>query len=299
MICFPNAKINIGLNIVEKRSDGFHNIESVFFPVGLCDILEIVRINDKNKRPDKCLFTYSAIQFPSDVDSSEAKNMKNLCVKAYNLLDSDIDLPPVRIHLHKIIPVGAGLGGGSSDAAFTIKLLNDIFDLKLSTGKMEDYARKLGSDCAFFINSKPVFAYEKGDRFELIDLDLSGYNIVLVNPGIHIDTSKAYFGYAQYEKLGLKYSNTKASIKKLIKFPVSEWKGVLHNDFENFIFQNHPEIEQIKEKFYSLGAEYSSMSGSGSTVYGLFSTFGEKKKLSIKAEFKKCFVWKGKCCDIR
>ena len=177
MICFPNAKINLCLNIAEKRPDGFHNIESIFYPIGLCDMLEII--------PAKCTFQSTGLSIPGIADS-------NLCVKAYTVLNNDIDLPSVHIHLHKIIPVGAGLGGGSSDGAFTIKLLNDLFDLKLSDNKMENYARKLGSDCAFFIKNKPVFAYERGDKFKPVSIDLGGYYIVVVYPGIQINTAEAY-----------------------------------------------------------------------------------------------------------
>jgi len=269
MICFPNAKINVGLNIVEKRSDGFHNIESVFYPIGLCDVLEVGA-----GETGKCIFQSSGLSISGNTDS-------NLCVRAYNLLNRDFDLPSVQTHLHKIIPVGAGLGGGSSDGAFTIKLLNDLFDLKLSGDQMENYARKLGSDCAFFIKNQPVFAYERGDKFKLINIDLSGYYIVIVYPEIHINTSEAYLQVSCERKT--------PSIKELVKLPVSEWQGQLHNDFEDVIFPKHPEIKEIKEKLYSLGAEYASMSGSGSSVYGIF-----KEKVSLKAEFVEYFVWEEK-----
>ena len=269
MICFPNAKINIGLNVVEKRSDGFHNIESVFYPIGLCDVLEVVA-GEKGK----CTFHNSGLPISGNTDS-------NLCVRAYDLLDRDFDLASVQIHLHKIIPVGAGLGGGSSDGAFTIKLLNDLFDLKLSDDQMENYARKLGSDCAFFIKNQIGFAYEKGDKFKSISIDLNGYYIVVVYPGIHVNTAKAY-SLVRCER-------TTPPIRDLVKLSVSEWQGQLHNDFEDVIFPKYSEIKEIKDKLYSLGAEYASMSGSGSSVYGFF-----EKEVSLGAEFTKYFVWEEK-----
>lgn len=269
MICFPNAKINIGLNIVEKRSDGFHNIESVFYPIGLCDVLEVVA-----GETGKCIFQSSGLPISGDTDS-------NLCVRAYDLLDRDFDLPSVQIHLHKVIPIGAGLGGGSSDGAFTIKLLNDLFDLKLSNDQIENYVRKLGSDCAFFIKNRPVFAYERGDKFEPVNLELNGYYIVVIYPGIHINTAEAYSQ--------IRCGRKTPSIEELIKLPVSEWQGQLYNDFEDVIFPKHSEIKKTKEKLYSLGAVYASMSGSGSCVYGFF-----EKEVRLGAEFTKYFVWEGK-----
>jgi len=269
MICFPNAKINIGLNVVEKRSDGFHNIESVFYPIGLCDVLE-VGAGEKGK----CTFHNSGLPISGNIDS-------NLCVRAYDLLDRDFDLSSVQIHLHKIIPIGAGLGGGSSDGAFTIKLLNDLFDLELSDDQMENYARKLGSDCTFFIKNQIGFAYEKGDKFKPISIDLNGYYIVVVYPGIHVNTAEAY-SLVRFER-------TTPPIKDLVKLPISEWQEQLHNDFEDVIFPKHSEIKEIKEKLYSLGAVYASMSGSGSSVYGFF-----EKEVSLGAEFTKYFVWEEK-----
>src|SRR5688572_14534594 len=178
MIAFPNAKLNIGLNVTERRPDSFHNLESVFYPVQWCDALEILPAKETK-------FTSSGIEIPGTIES-------NLCLKAYQLLKTDFELPPVKIHLHKNIPIGAGLGGGSSDAAFTLKLLNQLFELNIAEDKLEDYARKLGSDCAFFIRNKPVFAHEKGDVFEPIKLDLTGYNCVVVYPNLHITTAEAY-----------------------------------------------------------------------------------------------------------
>ena len=248
MIVFPNAKINLGLYITEKRSDGFHNLESIFYPVDWKDILEIT--------PSKTLsFTSTGIDIPSSTSD-------NLCTQAYKLLQQDHDIPPVDIHLHKMIPIGAGLGGGSADASFTLKALNELFKLELSNENLIIYAQQLGSDCAFFIENKATFAYEKGDHFKTLDLDLSSYWIKLINPNIHISTKEAYAGV---------YPNTAGyNLTELTDMFIHEWKLYLQNDFEKSIFPNHPDIEEIKENLYHEGALYASMSGSGSTVYGIF-----------------------------
>lgn len=263
MISFPNAKINLGLNIISKREDGYHNIESIFYPVGCKDILEVIESTE-------LLFQSSGIEIPGD-------STQNLCLKAYNLLKKDFDIPPVTIHLHKVIPIGAGLGGGSSDAAFTLKVLNNLFQLNISNKKLETYARLLGSDCAFFIENKPVFAMEKGDVFEDINLTLDSFFIVLVNPNIHISTAEAY--------AGITVNNTFPSPIDIIKNPMPKWKGELKNDFELSIAKKYPEIESIKNKLYSLGALYSAMTGSGSTVFGIFDKLPE---LSFPKDY---FVW--------
>ena len=249
MITFPNAKINIGLNIIEKRQDGFHNIESIFYPImDLFDVLEIIKSNELK-------FTSSGITIPGN-------EADNLCLKAYHLIKADFDVKLVHIHLHKVIPIGAGLGGGSADAAFTLKLLNQLFELNITDDELINYARKLGSDCAFFIKNKPVYAYGKGDEFEEIDVDLSKYEIKIEYPNIHIGTSEAYAG------VNPKPSNK--NIKELIKLPIKDWKNNIKNDFEYSIFPNHPQIKALKEKFYSDGAVYASMTGSGSAVFGVF-----------------------------
>ncbi len=268
MLSFPNAKINIGLTIVEKRKDGFHNIETVFYPIKLQDSLEIIKLSENKETV-----------FNSYGNSIPGKGT-NLCVKAYELLKQDFKLLPVDIGLLKNIPIGAGLGGGSSDAAFTLKLLNELFELNLSVESLENYARLLGSDCAFFIRNKTVFASGKGDQFEEIDLSLHNYVIVLVNPCIHIGTAEAY-------------SNTipkkpKTSLQDLISLPIEEWKNNIKNDFEESIFPNYPQIAEIKNNLYNLGALYSSMSGSGSSVYGIFSSIPELKNV-----FPHYFVWVG------
>lgn len=252
MIVFPNAKINIGLNVVEKRQDGFHNIESVFYPIfHFKDILEIVINKDNNE----VLFSSSGITIPG-------KNNENLCIKAYQLLKTDFDIPSVKIHLHKVIPIGAGLGGGSSDAAFTLKLLNVLFELKLAEEELIRYAQKLGSDCAFFIKNKPVYAYNKGDDFIDYDLDLEGYKIEVIFPGIHVSTKEAYDG--------IQVRKSDADLRSQLHLPIEQWKNVVKNDFEKSIFLKYKSIEEFKMSLYNQGAVYASMTGSGSAIYGIF-----------------------------
>ncbi|MCC8425520.1 4-(cytidine 5'-diphospho)-2-C-methyl-D-erythritol kinase [Mucilaginibacter sp. UR6-11] len=248
MINFPNAKINIGLNITERRPDGYHNLETIFYPVKINDALEAIEAAQLS-------FESSGLDIPGLEED-------NLCLKGYQLLKKDFDLPPVKIHLHKNIPIGAGLGGGSADAAFFIRLMNDKFGLELSVSEQLNYARKLGADCAFFIENKPVFAFEKGDEFETIKLDLSDYSIALVMPDIHISTSEAYGG--------VKPAPVKESLLDLIYEPIGEWKKFIKNDFENNIFKNHLEIRGVKAALYEAGALYASMSGSGASVFGIF-----------------------------
>ena len=272
MINFPNAKINIGLNIVEKRNDGFHNIESIFYPINLCDALEVIENKDSNERIE---FKASGIEIPGNPKD-------NLCAHAYYLIANDYALPNVKIHLHKHIPIGAGLGGGSADAAFFIKLLNEKFELGLSWGEMHHYAKQIGSDCSFFVSNKPAFAIGKGDDYESISLDLSAYYIVLIYPNIHINTALAYSGVVP-KKPQRDLEND------ILNLPIEEWKNHIHNDFEDSIFIKFPELKKIKEQFYNNGALYASMSGSGSTVYGIF-----KNKTDFENNFKNAFVWEGK-----
>ncbi len=248
MIIFPNAKINIGLNVIERRPDGYHNLETVFYPVKLKDALEVVE-------SDVLSFESTGLEIPGRMED-------NLCVKGYHLLKKDFDLPPVKIHLHKHIPIGAGLGGGSADAAFFIRLLNQKFELGLPDEKMMDYARALGADCAFFVKNQPMFAFEKGDELEPIKLDLSDYKIVLVMPPVHVSTGEAYSG--------VKPAPAKDSLMELISLPLTEWKKYIKNDFEISIFKNHPEIRGVKAALYEAGAIYASMSGSGASVFGVF-----------------------------
>ena len=265
MIVFPNSKINLGLRILQKRSDGYHNLETIFYPILLNDVLEVVAFK-KMPHQSSTSFTISGINIPGS-------NNNNLCLKAYRILKKDFSrLPPVMIHLHKSIPSGAGLGGGSSDSAFTLKILNEKFELDLTNQELMKYAVQLGSDCAFFIINKPCYATGRGELLEEIELDLSAYKFVIVNPGIHIDTCRAF--------LNVQPAPHGKSLKEIIHDPIGRWKDSLYNDFENRAFKQFPQIVDIKDKFYVAGAVYASMSGSGSTVYGIF-----PKKLTLQLSF--------------
>ena len=249
MLVFPNAKINLGLNIIEKRKDGYHNISSCFYPIKWCDVLEIVESN-------KLEFSVSGMSIPGKPD-------QNLCVKAYNLLKKDYQLPNIAIHLHKILPIGAGLGGGSSNATYTLKLLNEFYRLYLDDTILEIYAEQLGSDCPFFIKNKPSIVEGKGEILKPLELDLSGYFIVIVFPGFEIDTKNAYMNITPL-KPDLPISTI------LNDTPIEEWRNTLKNDFEELVFHQYPEIKSIKKMLYDNDALYASMSGSGSSVYGIF-----------------------------
>jgi 4-diphosphocytidyl-2-C-methyl-D-erythritol kinase len=266
MISFPNGKINIGLSVTEKRPDGFHNLETVMVPVKIHDVLEIII------SPDNLFsFTFSGIELPGDMK-------ENLVFKAYELLKKSFQFPPVKIHLHKVIPTGAGLGGGSSDAAFTISMINKLFDLGLTTEKMKDYARQLGSDCPFFIEDKTVLATGRGDEFEPVDLNLTDQFLVVVKPDIHIGTPEAYSW--------IKPSKKEKSLKELIQSPMHHWRNLVINDFEAEVIKRYEEIKTIRDELYEMGAIYASMTGSGSAVYGIF-----RDAVDLKKKFPGCFVW--------
>ena len=251
MLSFPNCKINLGLHILGKRDDGFHNLETVFYPVPFKEALELI--------PS----TNTGIEFTATGLAVDGNAADNLCVKAYHLLKKDFpEIPTIKIHLHKAIPLGAGLGGGSADAAFMLKLLNEKFKLNLSTDQLINYALQLGSDCPFFIINKPCLATGRGEMLEEIAVDLSAYKIVLINPGIHINTGWAFSNISPAQPA--------RSIKEIIHQPVNTWKDELKNDFESAVFTAHPAIKEIKETLYSQGAVYAAMSGSGSTVFGIF-----------------------------
>lgn len=268
MVTFPNAKINLGLYVTAKRPDGFHNIESCFYPVQWTDVLEIVQA-------PAFAFNNTGIPIPGNPAT-------NLCIKAYEWMKKDHNLPPVHMHLHKIIPIGAGLGGGSADGAFTIKLLNSLFELGLQTQDLEAYARPLGSDCAFFIRNEPMFCYGKGDQFENIQVNLAGYFAVLVNPQIHVGTAEAY--------AGIHPQQPEYAIQDTLRLPIQEWKHRLSNDFEKTVCTKFPAITAIKETLYMQGALYASMSGSGSTVYGIF----EQEKNMAGVFPQHYMLWQGK-----
>jgi 4-diphosphocytidyl-2-C-methyl-D-erythritol kinase len=276
MICFPNAKINLGLTIVEKRSDGFHNIETVFYPINWCDALEVIENKRFQKGDEKINLSLSGIVV-------EGNTQDNLISKAYKLIDAAYNLPPVKAHLHKVIPMGAGLGGGSSDAAFFIKLLNDKFSLNLPAIEQLNFAKHLGSDCAFFIENKPVYANEKGDVFSEVEIDLSRYRIVVVYPAVQSSTALAYKGVVP--------AKPQKNIQSIIAGKIKNWKEDLVNDFEKTIFLQHPELQNIKNTFCSKGALYASMSGSGSAVYGVFKNDVDVKEFSFPNNY---LIWKSK-----
>ncbi len=266
MICFPNAKINLGLNITAKRPDGYHNIETVFYPIPVKDALEIVPAKADS-------FTQTGI--PVDGDPAD-----NLVMKALRLLRETYPVPPLEIHLRKAIPFGAGLGGGSADAARMLALVNDHRKLGLTVGELERIAARIGADCPFFIRNTPVFAGGTGNIFSPVDLSLKGYHLCLVKPDVAVSTKEAYAMVAPAQPA--------VSLKEIIRRPVSEWREQMVNDFEASIFPRHPAIAEIKDNLYRCGAEYAAMSGSGSSVFGLFNS-----STSLKDAFPDCYVWEG------
>ncbi|PKR80983.1 4-(cytidine 5'-diphospho)-2-C-methyl-D-erythritol kinase [Brumimicrobium salinarum] len=248
MISFPNCKINIGLNILGKRKDGYHEINTLMYPVPIHDVLEI--IPHKN-------FSFSSSGLPIP-----GKYEDNLVIKAYELLKPEFNLAPVHIHLYKNIPMGGGLGGGSSNGAFALKMLNEIFKLNLNERQLQDRALKLGSDCPFFISNCPQLAKGRGEVLEKHPLNLKGSFLMLVNNGIHINTKEAY---ARVEPKTPNYF-----IENLVMEPFESWKSDVYNDFEVPTLDKYPDLQTIKDKLYANGAFYAAMTGSGSTMYGLF-----------------------------
>lgn len=272
MIVYPNAKINIGLYVTEKRTDGFHNLETIFYPLGLSDILEINRA--EMGASGECFFHNTGILIDCPED-------KNLVIKAYRLLCADYALPAIRIHLHKIVPFGAGLGGGSADAAFMLKALNDYFELHLPAEKLLAYAATLGSDCAFFIPNRPAFAYGKGELLEDIQLSLEDYFMVLVKPPCGVSTPEAYRGIVPRQPA--------FNLRDIGTLEVKKWQGIISNDFEKTVFACYPEIGQIKDDLLRMGAVYASMTGSGAAVFALF-----EKTVDPGDRFPGCFIWKNR-----
>jgi 4-diphosphocytidyl-2-C-methyl-D-erythritol kinase len=250
MIVFPNAKINLGLNVVQKRDDGFHDIETIFLPVQWNDILEIVPRDDKEIH-----FSFSGL--PVDCPPG-----KNLVAKAYALMKERYGLPGVDIHLHKKIPFGGGLGGGSSDAANTLLLAARLFDLSIEEQELMELALKIGSDCPFFLKNTPAFAKGRGEKLSPVNIDLKGYFLVVQVPPVPVSTKEAYQSIVP--------AKPDKSLLKLVEYPVKEWKSLIKNDFEGPVFTKYPAIQQVKNQFYQRGAVYASMSGSGSAVFGLF-----------------------------
>jgi 4-diphosphocytidyl-2-C-methyl-D-erythritol kinase len=260
VIVFPNCKINLGLNIIHKRSDGYHDLETVFYPVSLCDALEVVEVAAPHQSN---LGNDSSAQFSTSGETIDSTADENLCIKAYNQLKNKFpQIPPVRMHLHKSVAPGSGLGGGSADGAFTLRLLNDKFQLGLTIEQLLDHALQLGSDCPFFIVNKPCLATGRGEFLERVQVDLSMYKIILVVPPIHVRTAEAFSS--------VKAAQPSQSIREIIRQPVEKWAHKLKNDFEYSVLNAYPEIGNIKDQLYKAGAIYSSLSGTGSAVYGIF-----------------------------
>jgi 4-diphosphocytidyl-2-C-methyl-D-erythritol kinase len=267
MVLFPHCKINLGLQIVSKRTDGYHNIVSCFLPVPWTDMLEIIP-------SDKLHLQTSGNFIPGKVED-------NLCLKAFHLLQADFKIPFVQIHLHKSIPTGAGLGGGSSDGAFTLRILNHIFSLGLSVAEMKQYASKLGSDCPFFIEDNAMLGTGRGEVLEPISLSLKNKFIIIVNPDVHVATAEAY--------QGVKPALPSIELKYIVEnTPVDQWRDVVKNDFEETVFEKFPVIKTIKQKMYQAGAVYASMSGSGSAVFGIFN-----QETKLPTEFAGMISWSG------
>jgi 4-diphosphocytidyl-2-C-methyl-D-erythritol kinase len=249
MVSFPNCKINLGLRILRRREDGFHDLETIFYPLPLCDILEAVRSPELR-------FSSTGRSIPGDPDA-------NLVIRAWRLLRSDFpDLPFVHIFLHKQIPIGGGLGGGSADGAFMLLLLNRMFRLGLEDARLADYATQLGSDCPFFLVNRPCLGQGRGERLEPLPLDLSAYSFLLIHPGIHISTAEA-FSHCRPDDSG-------PSLTLLITRPVAEWRNTIVNDFEAALFAEYPVLGEIKQSLYDRGALYAAMTGSGASLFGIF-----------------------------
>lgn len=267
MICFPTAKINLGLRVVEKRPDGYHNIETFFYPIGLKDALEIVPA-----------IGHADFQLTVSGTEEVIEPSSNLVTKAFRLIQEMHAVPALDAFLHKAIPTGAGLGGGSSDAAFMLSLLNRMIEPGISNEVLLGLAARLGADCSFFLLNKPVYATGIGNQFEETSLSLKGYFLVLVKPNVSVSTAEAYANMTPHPRL--------RSLKEMAQCPVSEWKAWVENDFEGFAFQTHPVIGDIKQRLYDNGALFASMSGSGSAVYGIF-----KEAVDLSVVFPACFYW--------
>ena len=272
MITFPCSKINLGLDIVSKRPDGYHNLETLFYPIPLEDALEIT-INQKSDAPD---YTFTMHNAAFEGDDSD-----NLVVKAYKILAADHKLPKVVMSLYKNIPTGAGLGGGSSDAAFALKMLNEIGKLRLGDEQLEEYAARIGADCAFFIKCRPAYATGIGNILTPVECSLKGYHLVLVKPHLHISTKEAYSLVVPAHPV--------VPLMDIIQRPMNMWTSSMKNDFERSAFAKYPQMETIKSELYRLGALYASMSGSGSSFYGIFEKAQDEKEL--ERLFPDCFRW--------
>lgn len=269
MIVFPNAKINLGLNITAKRPDGYHDLETVFYPIPLEDALEVGPLTDPTGDGSELELHCNGI--PIEGDPSD-----NLIVKAYRLLKEEFRLPPIRVYLQKQIPTGAGMGGGSADATFMLKLLNDQFHLHLTDSRLEELSARLGADCAFFVRNTPVFAGGIGNVFSPVTLSLQGYWLAVVKPDVFVSTREAFSKVTPRKP--------RRSVREIVGLPVGEWRELLVNDFEESVFSVHPAIGAVKQRLYDLGALYASMSGSGASVYGIFAN-----EVRLDTGFDGCF----------
>lgn len=264
MVAFPCCKINLGLHVIRKRPDGYHNIETCFYPIPWHDILEII------PSPNTNLFL-TGNEVPGEISS-------NIVFKAYQLLKKDFELSEVEIHLHKTIPTGAGLGGGSSDGAMALKILDELFSLNLPLEKLKEYALQLGSDCPFFLEATPMIATGRGEVMNPSSANLSGITIMIVKPDVHVSTAEAYSGITP--------KKPEQPLEEILQRPLADWAMILKNNFEESVFRKYPLIGEIKNLLYARGAVYASMSGSGSAVYGLF-----EKKPELENEFRGMKVW--------
>ncbi len=268
MIVYPNAKINLGLSVVARRADGYHELETVFCPIALSDVMELV-VAQQQSTP----ITMRVEGLPLDVKPED-----NICVRALCLLSQRVKLPPISVLLRKVVPSGAGLGGGSADAAFVLTGVNNMLRLGLSSDELKQMAAKLGADCAFFVDNKAAYATGIGDKLQPIELKLAGKHIIIVKPDVFVSTKEAYAGITP--------KRPEVAVKDVIQMPIERWKELLINDFEESIFRRHPLIAQIKAELYARGALYASMSGSGSAVYGIFNDY-------VDVDFGPHFTWKG------
>jgi 4-diphosphocytidyl-2-C-methyl-D-erythritol kinase len=274
LIVFPNCKINLGLRIKGKRADGYHDLDTVFLPLSMCDVAELlVAPEGRNAEP---------FQLHSSGTPIESDTEGNLCYKAWKLIKTDFPrMPAMTMYLHKAIPSGAGLGGGSSDAAFTLKLVNEVAALGLSSLQLHDYALKLGSDCPFFLSNKPSYATGRGEQLQTLDLVLDRYTIILIHPHVHIST-----GWAFRELASMNIDQeVSLSAKDASSLPIEEWKNHIYNEFEPPVFSAYPQIARIKELLYESGALFASMTGTGSCVYGIFDKARTPEKINVEKNY--------------
>lgn len=277
MVTFPNAKINLGLNVVERRPDGYHNLETIFYPIRLEDVLEVTTMDESEKQFSENGYKLHISGAPI-IGSAE----DNLVVKAYRLLSAEFPIPYINIYMYKQIPMGAGLGGGSSDAAYMLKLLREQYSLPLTDDDLEERAARLGADCAFFVRNRPTFATGIGNIFSPISLSLKGYYLLLVKPDIFVSTRDAFSLIRPHKPT--------VSLTEIVTRPVEEWREIgMSNDFEESVFSKHPAIGDIKRELYEMNALYAAMSGSGSSLFGIFATQPDEEECTRR--FSSCF-WK-------